>query len=111
MPVLDLPDLTKPHGGYVAQIALRTVMAWPTDATMRRRYAATIMAHHLGELEAAADGLPDLAQAADWLETLAAIREHEDWQCCSIRCRLGFFRPSGSGSQRRWWRLRSTTTY
>lgn len=80
MPVLDLPDLNQPHGMYLAQIAVRAVMAWPTDAATRRRYVAIVMAHHLGELEAAADGLPDPAQAADWFETIAAIREHEEWQ-------------------------------
>lgn len=72
MPVLDLPDLNQPHGMYLAQIAVRAVMAWPTDAATRRRYVAIVMAHHLGELDAAADGLPDPAQAADWSETIAS---------------------------------------
>ena len=80
MPIVNLPDLNKPHGMYLAQLAVRAVMAWPTDKTARRRYVATVMAHHLGELEAAADELSDPAQAAGWFDTIEAVREHEEWR-------------------------------
>lgn len=80
MPVLDLPDLAKPHGKYLAQLAVRAVMTWPTDAAARRQYLASVLAHHLGELEAAMAELPDPAQAAKWFKTIEAMREREDWQ-------------------------------
>jgi len=80
MPVLELGDLSAPGGGYRAEIAVRSVMAWPNDEQARKQYLATTMARHLGELQRSAQDLPDPAQAEDWFEAIAAIEEWEAWQ-------------------------------
>src|SRR5262245_29355338 len=80
MPALELGDISTPSGSYRAQIAVRSVMAWPKDGEARKQYLATIMARHLGELQQSAQKLPDPARAEDWFETLAAIEELETWQ-------------------------------
>jgi hypothetical protein len=79
MPLLELGDISAPGGWYRALIEVRSVMAWPKDAEARRRYLATVMAWHLGELEHAAKELPDPDQAQGWPDTIAAIRELENW--------------------------------
>ena len=79
MPVLDYGHLLAPGGIYRAQLAVRTVMAWPdpADEQSRREYIATLMSMHLADLKAKRDTLPD-AQAADgWEETILAIEQHE----------------------------------
>jgi hypothetical protein len=80
MPVLELGDISAPGGSYRAQIAVRSVMAWPKDEVARKQYLATIMARHLGELQRSAQELPDPARAEDWFETVAAIDKWEAWQ-------------------------------
>lgn len=95
MPVLALPDLNNPLGMYLAQLAVRAVMAWPTDKAARRQYVTAALAHHLGELEAAKDELPDFAEAADWFEAIAAVREHEEWHWAQDTLESWFRRSGG----------------
>lgn len=78
MPILEFGDIWVPGGSYCAEIAVRAVMAWPKDSEARKRYTATIMAQHLGELQKIAKSLPDPAEAPDWVETIAAVSEWED---------------------------------
>jgi hypothetical protein len=84
MPLLELGDISAPGGCYRAQIAVRSVMAWPKDVEARRRYLATVMARHLGELEHATKELPDPAQAQGWFDTIAAVEELESWHHAEI---------------------------
>lgn len=79
MPVLDYGHLLAPGGLYRAQIAVRTVMAWPDpeDEQARREYVATVMSMHLADLKAKRDALPDPLAAEGWEETFLAIEQHE----------------------------------
>ena len=79
MPILDYGHLLAPGGLYRAQIAVRTVMAWPdiSDAQSRREYGATLMSVHLADLKAKRDALPDPAAAEGWEEAILAIEQHE----------------------------------
>ncbi|UXU76292.1 MULTISPECIES: hypothetical protein [unclassified Paracoccus (in: a-proteobacteria)] len=81
MPVLDYGHLLAPGGLYRAQIAVRTVMAWPdiADEQSRREYVATLMSIHLADLKAKRDALPDPAAADGWEDTILAIEQHEAW--------------------------------
>lgn len=79
MPVPDYGDLLAPLGMYRAQLAVRSVMAWPDPAgeAKRQEYVATLMAMHLADLKAKRRTLPDPLAADRWEETILAVESHE----------------------------------
>lgn len=79
MPVLDYGNLLAPMGMYRAQIAVRSVMAWPdpADEAARQEYVATLMSIHLADLKAKRHTLPDPLAVEGWEETILAVEQHE----------------------------------
>lgn len=79
MPVPDYGNLLAPMGMYRAQIAVRSVMAWPdpADEAARQEYVSTLMSRHLADLKAKRHTLPDPRAAQGWEETILAVESHE----------------------------------
>ncbi len=50
MPELKFGDLRDSEERYRALIAVRSVTAWPNNELERKKYLATVAAHHLGEI-------------------------------------------------------------
>lgn len=98
MPVLDYGPILAPGGMYRAQLAVRSVMAWPTDGEARRHYVATVMAMHLAELEEKAADLPAPLTAADWEQTIEAVEEQEDWSAAVDQVGQWFAEAGGYSS-------------
>lgn len=79
MPVLNYGDPMTPLAIYRAQIAVRSVMAWPdpADEESRREYIATVMSKHLGDLSTTRSTLSDPLAEEGWENTISAIGQHE----------------------------------
>lgn len=79
MPVPDYGNLLAPMGMYRAQLAMRSVMAWPDPANeaARQEYVATLMSMRLADLKAKRHTLPDPRAAQGWEETILAVESHE----------------------------------
>ena len=78
MPIVDYGPILAPGGMYRAQLAVRSVMAWPDNPESQRQYIATLMSLHLAELEDKGADLPAPLTGNDWEETIAAVEKQED---------------------------------
>jgi hypothetical protein len=63
MPVLEYGSILEPGGMYRAQLAVRSVLAWPHEENRRQQYIATVWATHLAELQKEAKELQDAIAA------------------------------------------------
>ncbi|MVT71070.1 hypothetical protein GPL21_39190 [Bradyrhizobium pachyrhizi] len=79
MPVLECGDHLTDLGRYQTTIELISIMAWPSDEALRKQFTASVMSKNLGQLQLLEGNLPDPRSATNWVETIEAVHDHEEW--------------------------------